>query len=110
MYCCDAKTMHFYVFTFSGTYVYMSPEVIRCEPYNEKCDVYSFGVILNEILTGKHPYIETEYGPAKVRIIIILIMSNSCYNFLAIKLEESLTLFNCNIFLYEYVVRLLWKW
>lgn len=51
---------------FSGTYVYMSPEVIRCEPYNEKCDVYSFGVILNELLTGKHPYIETEYGPAKV--------------------------------------------
>jgi serine/threonine-protein kinase TNNI3K len=46
----------------------MAPEVIRCEPYNEKCDVYSFGVILNELLTGKHPYIETEYGPAKVLV------------------------------------------
>lgn len=51
---------------FSGTYVYMAPEVIRCEPYNEKCDVYSFGVILNELLTGNYPYIETEYGPTKV--------------------------------------------
>ncbi|AES73444.1 serine/threonine-protein kinase STY13 isoform X1 [Medicago truncatula] len=55
----------------TGTYVYMSPEVIRCEPYNEKCDVYSFGVILNEILTGKHPYIETEYGPAKIAMEVV---------------------------------------
>lgn len=52
----------------TGTYVYMAPEVIRCEPYNEKCDVYSFGVILNELVTGNHPYIETDYGPTKVRI------------------------------------------
>ncbi|XVF48733.1 hypothetical protein PTKIN_Ptkin03bG0213300 [Pterospermum kingtungense] len=50
----------------TGTYVYMAPEVIRCEPYNEKCDVYSFGIILNELITGNHPYIETNYGPAKI--------------------------------------------
>ncbi|KAL3744550.1 hypothetical protein ACJRO7_013768 [Eucalyptus globulus] len=37
--------------TFSGTYVYMVPKVIRCEPYDEKCDVYSFGIILNELIT-----------------------------------------------------------
>ncbi|XP_045800102.1 serine/threonine-protein kinase STY13-like [Trifolium pratense] len=55
----------------TGTYVYMAPEVIRCEPYNEKCDVYSFGVILNELLTGKHPYIETEYGPAKIAMEVV---------------------------------------
>ncbi|MQM06424.1 hypothetical protein Taro_039247 [Colocasia esculenta] len=41
---------------FLGTYVYMAPEVIRCEPYDEKCDVYSFGIILNELITGQHPY------------------------------------------------------
>jgi serine/threonine-protein kinase TNNI3K len=55
----------------------MAPEVIRCEPYNEKCDVYSFGVILNELLIGKHPYIETEYGPAKVlvydRLLVVMV-------------------------------------
>lgn len=50
----------------TGTYVYMAPEVIRCEPYDEKCDVYSFGIILNELLTGNYPYIETQLGPAKV--------------------------------------------
>ncbi|KAK3436052.1 hypothetical protein EUGRSUZ_C00711 [Eucalyptus grandis] len=43
--------------TFSGTYVYMVPEVIRCEPYDEKCDVYSFGIILNELITSEYPYI-----------------------------------------------------
>jgi serine/threonine-protein kinase TNNI3K len=50
----------------TGTYIYMAPEVIRCEPYDEKCDVYSFGIIFNELLTGDHPYIETDYGPAKI--------------------------------------------
>ncbi|KAI7749704.1 hypothetical protein M8C21_028313 [Ambrosia artemisiifolia] len=52
----------------TGTYVYMAPEVIRSEPYDEKCDVYSFGVILNELLTGQHPYIETNYGPSKIAL------------------------------------------
>ncbi|THF98632.1 hypothetical protein TEA_008898 [Camellia sinensis var. sinensis] len=50
----------------TGTYVYMAPEVIRCEPYNEKCDVYSFGIILNELISGEHPFIETDYGPSKI--------------------------------------------
>ncbi|KAL8222957.1 hypothetical protein R6Q57_020355 [Mikania cordata] len=52
----------------TGTYVYMAPEVIRSEPYDEKCDVYSFGVILNELLTGQYPYIETDYGPSKIAL------------------------------------------
>ncbi|XP_061374928.1 serine/threonine-protein kinase STY8-like [Gastrolobium bilobum] len=55
----------------TGTYVYMAPEVIRCEPYNEKCDVYSFGVIFNELLTGNYPYIETEYGPLKIAMEVV---------------------------------------
>lgn len=48
----------------------MAPEVIRCEPYNEKCDVYSFGIILNEITTGEYPYIETDYSPVQVTQLI----------------------------------------
>ncbi|XP_026398631.1 serine/threonine-protein kinase STY13-like [Papaver somniferum] len=50
----------------TGTYVHMAPEVIRFESYDEKCDVYSYGVVLNELITGEHPYIETDFGPSKV--------------------------------------------
>lgn len=62
-------------FDVAGTYVYMAPEVIRCEPYTEKSDIYSFGIILNELITGKYPYIEIDYSPFRVLYIYTLI----CY-------------------------------
>ena len=36
--------------------MYMSPEVIKDLPYNEKCDVYSFGVIMYELFYEVVPY------------------------------------------------------
>lgn len=50
----------------------MAPEVIKCSPYDEKCDVYSFGIILNELITGEYPYIDTDFGPTKVRYTHII--------------------------------------
>ncbi|MQL81518.1 hypothetical protein Taro_013994 [Colocasia esculenta] len=35
---------------------WMAPEVLRNEPANEKCDVYSFGVILWELATLRMPW------------------------------------------------------
>ncbi|KAK8991600.1 hypothetical protein V6N11_062605 [Hibiscus sabdariffa] len=35
----------------AGTPEWMAPEILRNEPANEKCDVYSFGVILWELAT-----------------------------------------------------------
>ncbi len=41
-----------------GTWQYMAPEIMNeSEAYNEKCDVYSFGVIMHEIFTLSKPYI-----------------------------------------------------
>lgn len=40
----------------AGTPEWMAPEVLRNEPANEKCDVYSFGVILWELTTTKIPW------------------------------------------------------
>ncbi|KAK6912811.1 Serine-threonine/tyrosine-protein kinase, catalytic domain [Dillenia turbinata] len=40
----------------AGTPEWMAPEVLRNEPANEKCDVYSFGVILWELTTLRMPW------------------------------------------------------
>eukprot|EP00249_Psilotum_nudum_P022894 c28683_g2_i2 orf=478-3453(+) len=40
----------------AGTPEWMAPEVLRNEPSNEKCDVYSFGVILWELATSQQPW------------------------------------------------------
>eukprot|EP00268_Persea_americana_P004615 TRINITY_DN1148_c0_g2_i1.p1 TRINITY_DN1148_c0_g2~~TRINITY_DN1148_c0_g2_i1.p1 ORF type:complete len:954 (+),score=200.57 TRINITY_DN1148_c0_g2_i1:427-2862(+) len=40
----------------AGTPEWMAPEVLRNEQSNEKCDVYSFGVILWELATMRMPW------------------------------------------------------
>merc|ERR1719412_2076593 len=42
--------------SFAGTVAWMAPEVIRNEPCNEKVDIWSFGVLLWELLTCEIPY------------------------------------------------------
>ncbi|OQR71470.1 mitogen-activated protein kinase kinase kinase 12-like [Tropilaelaps mercedesae] len=42
--------------SFAGTVAWMAPEVIRQEPCSEKVDVWSYGVVLWELLTCEVPY------------------------------------------------------
>ena len=39
-----------------GTPSYMAPEVLRKQSYGVKADVFSFGICLCELITGKYPY------------------------------------------------------
>ncbi|KAF7809614.1 serine/threonine-protein kinase STY17 isoform X1 [Senna tora] len=40
----------------TGTYRWMAPEIIEHKPYDQKADVFSFGIVLWELLTGELPY------------------------------------------------------
>lgn len=40
----------------TGTYRYMAPEVIRHECYNYAADIYSFGLLMWEIITREKPF------------------------------------------------------
>ena len=42
----------------TGSYRYMAPEVALNKPYNEKVDIYSFGLLLYELWTGITPFQE----------------------------------------------------
>lgn len=47
----DSKNM-----TQTGTPLYCAPEIVKGEQYNEKCDIYSLGVMFNEMDTLEIPY------------------------------------------------------
>ncbi len=39
-----------------GTLFYLSPEAVECREVNERSDIWSFGVVLYEMLVGKLPF------------------------------------------------------
>ena len=48
-----------------GTPYYMAPEIFAKSGYNEKCDIWSVGVIMYILLTGRPPF----YGKTDIDII-----------------------------------------
>ncbi|CAG8552431.1 5777_t:CDS:10 [Diversispora eburnea] len=45
-------------YTVIGTPEFMAPEMYEEKGYNEKVDIYAFGMCLLEMVTGEYPYIE----------------------------------------------------
>ena len=49
-----------------NSYYYSAPEIINGEKYDEKCDIWSFGIVLYDLYFGDLPY---GYKPSKNKII-----------------------------------------
>lgn len=49
----DAGTTFWKMTGKTGSYVYMAPEILHGKPYNERVDVFAFGVILYEIFSRR---------------------------------------------------------
>lgn len=41
-----------------GTVSYMAPEILKEDGFNSKVDVFAFGILMYEVLTGKRAYSE----------------------------------------------------
>jgi len=52
-----------------GTPLWMAPEVLRNEKYDETADVYSFGIVLWELYTQKDPFVDIAGVPELVESV-----------------------------------------
>lgn len=75
--------------TICGSPLYMSPEIIKYKNYSNKSDLWSIGMILYEMLTGKSPYNASTHYELMQKIetqpVIIpkcINISNNCTNLL----------------------------
>ena len=53
----------------TGTYRWMAPEIIEHKPYDQQADVYSFGIVLWELLTCQVPYSDRTPLQAAVGVV-----------------------------------------
>eukprot|EP00163_Fabomonas_tropica_P012112 TRINITY_DN2330_c0_g1_i1.p1 TRINITY_DN2330_c0_g1~~TRINITY_DN2330_c0_g1_i1.p1 ORF type:complete len:207 (+),score=30.59 TRINITY_DN2330_c0_g1_i1:272-892(+) len=54
----------------AGTYMWMAPETMEGKPYDEKVDVYSFGLVIWELVTGELPFREYTNDVALARAVV----------------------------------------
>ncbi|RAX50924.1 serine/threonine protein kinase [Arthrobacter sp. AQ5-05] len=64
-----AATAHTNATNFLGTAAYISPELAKGEPADERSDIYAVGIIAYELLTGRQPFTsDSAYGLAFMHI------------------------------------------
>ncbi|CAN5963591.1 unnamed protein product [Sphagnum jensenii] len=75
--------------TIAGTYGYIAPEYAYTTKVTEKCDIYSFGVVLLELLTGRRPVQPIESGGDLVTWVKETMNSNPVTEILDSRMELS---------------------
>lgn len=75
---CDYFSLDANFYEICGTYEYMAPEIVKEQPYTEKVDNWSLGVLLYELLHGKSPfYIDQLYkNPKNTQKLFSKILNN----------------------------------
>lgn len=59
------------IMTQCGSPLWMAPEMIKNDPYNEKSDVYSYGICLWEMYTRKIPYRDLGLTPSHLVVKVV---------------------------------------
>ncbi|CAD8107158.1 unnamed protein product [Paramecium primaurelia] len=60
-----------YLTSYCGTPLTMAPEILQRKQYNEKCDVWSVGVIIYQMIYGRSPFVPPKGGNINDLIAII---------------------------------------
>ncbi|KAG8373791.1 hypothetical protein BUALT_Bualt11G0061900 [Buddleja alternifolia] len=64
-----APSVPFLCKTVKGTFGYLAPEYFQHGKVSDKTDVYAFGVVLLELITGRKP-IESKRGPGEENLVL----------------------------------------
>ncbi|CAK9178862.1 unnamed protein product [Ilex paraguariensis] len=64
-----APSVPFLCKTVKGTFGYLAPEYFQHGKVSDKTDVYAFGVVLLELISGRKP-IETKRGPGEENLVL----------------------------------------
>ncbi|KAJ8550047.1 hypothetical protein K7X08_033754 [Anisodus acutangulus] len=84
-----APSVPFLCKTVKGTFGYLAPEYFQHGKVSDKTDVYAFGVVLLELLTGRKP-IEAKRGPGEENLVLwakLLLQQDALEKFLDPRLK-----------------------